>query len=158
MASAWMPGCIEHMALEKQNPYYFSSRNQLFLVGSELNQIRCHGTQDKKRNWKKNVGNGFRALLSFREGSIIRRQVRALGVDWERDTSEPLFGPKHKHSCIKTTWTKQVKYVDLPNQGGNRDDKLALHLKGNFMEDKSIVLFQYSTELWKAKLGLLNIR
>lgn len=70
MASAWMPGCIEHMALEKYNPYYVSSRNQLLLAGKELYQIRCHGTQDKKRNWKKNQGNGFRVLLSFQEGSI----------------------------------------------------------------------------------------
>lgn len=71
MTSAWMPGCIEHMALEKCNPYYIFSRNQLFRAGNEFNQTRCRGRQEKKRNWEKNEGNGFRVLLSFQEGCVL---------------------------------------------------------------------------------------
>ena len=50
MASVRMPGFMGHMALEKYNPYYIFSRNQLFLSGNEFYQIGCHRRWDKRRN------------------------------------------------------------------------------------------------------------
>lgn len=143
MASVRMSGCMEHMALQKYNPYYSFSRNQLFLGGHECKEISYHRRQDKRRTLKKKLGQWLQGCAICPKDVLSILQVNPGKLNGKVILLNHCPAPNTKTLASRQFGTQQMSQINLPNQRVSRDRNLDLHLEGNFSEDKTVVFLQY---------------
>lgn len=89
MASARMSGCMEHMALQKYNPFYSFSRNQLFLGGKNLTKSANVEDRMKEECWRRNEGGWLQDFALSRKNVFSICLKGLMGMRYFFATAQP---------------------------------------------------------------------